>query len=284
MSKTAPSSQTPHPVNSDVLDFMRAVLGHIILLLLLVAAERIFFDQGYFASLIQHPFWIVVLIAAVHDGLFVGVITAVAATLLMDWPPRPAEADITAHYIQIAVVPLQWLLAALCIGLFRQAELRNAKAAAVEMARLEQVNEVLALDIVKLESHFTRAQLETLSRGGTQEPDAGLLQRVLALQDADGTMLAARFQDLAEICTPLHAGILVKNTEGALKPLAGCDLLPSFQSKLPLTSEQLHTLRRTCLVVVPGMVMSEHGARDVFNVFAASSSPDRRTLHGADVL
>ena len=281
MIDNSPDHPAGYPTRADVWEFLRAVLGNFILLLFLVGAERLFFEQGFYSSLIQHPFWIIILIAAVHDGLFVGVLIAVASIFLMDWPARPAEVDITAHYIQVAILPLQWLLAALCIGLFRQAELRRAMAAVAEMARLQQVNEVLAADITNIEDQMTRSQLETLLRDKTMNRDEELIGRILVLQGADLSNLAPLFDVVAELCTSLPVSILLKNTEGEFEPL-GADQAGSYPYGQPhFNTEQMQSLRTMSDVVMHRTLHFDRQPDYPFMVVIGVTSPDRRTLHGA---
>lgn len=281
MIETNADHQASPPSRTDFREFLRAMIGNVILLLLLVGAERLFFDRGFYATLIQHPFWIVVLIAAVHDGLFVGVLIAVASTVLMDWPMRPAEVDITAHYIQVAILPLQWLLAALCIGLFRQAELRKAMLASAEMLRLQRVNEVLAADIMTVEAQLAHTQLEALSRDETLDRDATLVGTILALQKADIFTLAPLFGAVANLCTPFPARLYLKNVEGEF------DLLDTDQPGNRLsgnhhfTVEQMQSLRMLADVISPRTTPSDQQPEQQFTVAAGITSPGRRTLHGA---
>ena len=281
MNETSALQESSSRKDASLWEFFRAVVGNFLLLLLVVGAERLFFEQGYYSSLIQHPFWIIVLIAAVHDGLFVGVLIAVASMVLMDWPTRPAEVDITAHYIQVAVLPLQWLLAALCIGLYRQAELRTARAAAAEMARLQHVNEVLAADIIDAEAQISRTQLESLSRDETLDCDGELVGRILALQGADFSNLAHHFDLVAELCTSLPARILMRNTEGAFEFLDAEHTDIKAYEEPHFDKEQMQSLRTTPLVVALHAASFDQLPDYQFKVVVGVTSPGRRTLHGA---
>ena len=97
--------------------FLRGLVGSAVLLLAIKASESLFFGAGYFSSLTYHPFWIVILLAAVQHGLFVGLSIVGLATMMMDWPSRAVGTDITEYYVDIATQPVQWLVVALVIGL-----------------------------------------------------------------------------------------------------------------------------------------------------------------------
>jgi hypothetical protein len=137
--------------NESAITLFRMIFEGLVLLLLMLAIERLFFGPGYYASLSIHPFWIVVLITSVQNGLYVGVITTALAGLLMEWPPRPIGADITAHYLSVAILPLQWLLVSFCIGIFRQAQIRTEQRLLSDKARLIEINEALAIEIMRLD-------------------------------------------------------------------------------------------------------------------------------------
>lgn len=284
MTESNLNAQFGYPTEADVWEFLRTVLGNVILLLILVGAEHLFFGAGFYASLMQHPFWIVILIAAVHDGLFVGVLVAISATVLMDWPARPAEADITAHYIQVAILPLQWLLAALCIGLFRQAELRRARASGAEMARLRQVNEVLASDITKIEAEMNRTQLTSLLREGPNDTGDSLVSRILELQAAGPANLMQAFCSVAELCTSLPVSVLVRNIEGDFDLLGDDQPAISAYCEPPLTSELVLKLRTMSEIILPRTALLKGRPDCKFTVLVGVRSPNHRTLYGAVAL
>jgi hypothetical protein len=271
-----------HP-RTSVGGFFRALLGNMLLLLVLVAVERIFFGPGTYSSLIQHPFWIVVLVAAVLDGLYVGVLIAAAATLLMDWPARPGDADITTHYIQIAILPLQWLLAALCIGLFRDAELKRDRATRLEMLRLRHASDVLAADISNLEAQIAHEQLQKLSTDTTSGSKDKLIKHVLELQGSSPDELHSAFGSLARLTTSLPAYLFTLNKEGALELDARCPepsghLDPKFETDL------LHAIRNSAVAILERAETEETGSTSSFTVVVGITSPDRRLVHGAVAL
>lgn len=151
--------------------FLRGVLESAALLLLIRVAEPLFFGSGHFATLAFHPFGIVVLLAAVQHGLFLGIATVGLATLMMDWPPRPIGVDITAHYMDMASAPSQWLLIALLVGLYRQLQIRRDQQLRRENALLVDMNETLAAEIRRLDAALARAELR-MATGRADMPAA----------------------------------------------------------------------------------------------------------------
>ena len=103
--------------------FLRSMFGTLLLLLIVRWSEPLFFGPGYYVGLSIHPFWIIVILAAAQRGLFVGVTTAALAGLLMDWPARMLDADISTYYAELAILPVQWILSAVFIGAFRQMQI-----------------------------------------------------------------------------------------------------------------------------------------------------------------
>lgn len=140
--------------------FLRGLTGAVALLLVARACEPLFFGDGYFATLAIHPFWIVVILAAMQGGFFVGVATAAAAAMLVDWPPRPAGVDITAHYVELAIVPVQWLLAAIIIGTIRQNQIRHVSKLIYENQRLRGISEDLAEEIERIDFEIAELELQ----------------------------------------------------------------------------------------------------------------------------
>ena len=153
--------------------FLRDLVGVVVLLLLVRAAEPLFFGPGYYATLSAHPYWIVVILAATQGGILTGIVGAAVATMLMDWPPRPVGVDITAHYVALAVVPVQWLLAAVIIGAFREGHMRREDALAADNALLVEMAEDLAAEIERLDAEIDALELDAATRA-----DAGDRLRV----------------------------------------------------------------------------------------------------------
>jgi hypothetical protein len=169
--------------------FLRGLFGAVALLLVARAAEPLFFGDGFYATLSIHPFWILVILAAVQGGFFVGVASAAAAAMLMDWPPRPAGVDITAHYVELAILPVQWLLAAIVIGAFRQGQIRSEARLAADNVRLRRMGDDLAAELQRMDDEIALLELhaatadvgggagprsEIEGRGGPAAPGAAL--------------------------------------------------------------------------------------------------------------
>jgi hypothetical protein len=140
--------------------FVRSLVESIVLLLLLRVIESLFFGTGFFASLTLHPFWLVVLLSSMQHGLYSGVATAGLAALLLDWSPHATGVDVTDHQLAIAILPFQWLVASLCIGLFRHAQIRAQRQLAQDNARLQVINEALAAEVLRLDSVIRDLELE----------------------------------------------------------------------------------------------------------------------------
>lgn len=216
------SPAAPRPGTSQ---FLRGFIGSAILLVAINAAEPLFFGEGYFASLTYHPFWIVILLAAVQHGLFVGLSVVGLATMMMDWPSRPVGMDITEHYVDIAIAPAQWLIAALLIGLYRQQQLREQRAIVRENDRLRDINRTLAAEIHRLDAFVARAELAAATQSlppaadGTDDRLAALDR--LAGADADGR--APAFVAAARACLPGSVAWLRLDGAGNLIPAAMTD-------------------------------------------------------------
>lgn len=203
--------------------FLRGFISSAVLLAAINASEPLFFGEGHFATLTYHPFWLVILLAAVQHGVFVGLSVVGLATIMMDWPSRPVGMDITEHYVDIATVPAQWLIAALLIGLYRQQQIRHERSLARDNDRLREVNRTLAEEIQRLDVFVARAELAAATRPPqTAEPDKRLaaLDR---LADADAAHRVPAFIAAARACIPEPVAWLTVDDAGRLVPVAVTD-------------------------------------------------------------
>jgi|GEM_PF-4939893 hypothetical protein len=151
---------------SDTDTLLRSLIGSAVLLLAADFAEPVFFGEGFYSSLSVHPYWIIVILAAVQSGLYVGVAIAGLAALLMDWPTRQFGVSITSHYIDTAILPLQWLITALAIGVFRQGQLREETRLRHENARLAHMSERMSSEVMRLDAALARSELAAVTRPG----------------------------------------------------------------------------------------------------------------------
>jgi hypothetical protein len=152
---------------------LREMIGVVVLLLVVRAAEPLFFGEGFYATLSAHPYWILVILASAQGGILTGVLTAAFAALVMDWPPRPIGVDITAHYVSAAIVPVQWLLAAIVIGAFRQQQIRHEMQLAAEVTRLTGMVTDFAQEIELLDQEIITLELRAATGADLQPPKAG---------------------------------------------------------------------------------------------------------------
>lgn len=173
-----------HPAPGPGL-FLRSFVSSAVLLVAIKAIEPVFFGEGHFATLTYHPFWIVILLAAVQHGLFVGLSIVGLAAMIMDWPSRPVGTDITEHYVDIATAPAQWLIAALLIGLYRQQQIRHERALARDNDRLREINQTLAGEIHRLDAFVARAELAAATRISQRAGDAPENRSAMADRSAD---------------------------------------------------------------------------------------------------
>lgn len=186
--------------DADGGSFLRGFVGSAVLLLAIDAVEPLFFGPGYFSGLTYHPFWIVILLAAVQHGLFVGLSVVGLATLLMDWPARPLGVDITAHYADVATAPAQWLLVALVVGLYRQHQLRQERVVRQANDRLQQVNQTLADEIRRLDAYVVQTERMVAVAGSA--PNSAMLAALDALARADAARRPDAFVAAARLCLP----------------------------------------------------------------------------------
>lgn len=105
----------------------------------LIVLDHVVFHGG-FAALNPHPFWVVVLLAAMQYGAFGGALAAAAASIALyrtGLPPRGAE-DFFQYAAAITTLPALWILAATMFGGLRTLHLR--KTSALEASLNETLN------------------------------------------------------------------------------------------------------------------------------------------------
>lgn len=261
----------------DIRSVLRGLFGSLAMLVLLKGLELFFFGPGYFASLTLHPFWIVVILAAVLEGPFVGVLTVALATWLLDRPPRPIGVDIIAHFIDTAILPLQWLMAALCLGFYRALELRRLTESERSNRELREVNETLAAEIERLDRAVHAMEVAAVMRGdGGARPDAAALHR------APPADVAERFAAAAQAGVGRPCALYIVKT-GELEFEAGAPL----EGLAPVLYGRSPALR--AMSAAPGAVLlppgesaralvgaAIYGAGDALSgaIFAACATPD----------
>lgn len=201
----------------------RSLLDAIILIALLRLAEIVFFGPQAYEQLGFHPFWLVVLLASMQRGLFAGVVAAIIATIAMGRPERPMDMDIVEYYIQLSSQPLQWLLAALLLGLFRGLELRER--AALETA-LEMANEdkrLLAEELARADAALNHAETEAITRS-SREPGRAVAALAALACEKDGPDLPAAFDNAAALVSTAPS-LLVACQQDRMEVLAGDPVL-----------------------------------------------------------
>jgi len=161
-----PRANTQRQTWAGIAPVLRAMLDAIALIVILQLAETIFFGPGFYAGMDFHPFWLVVLLTTLQNGLFAGVIATVLATLALERPAREIGVDVVEHYMQFSIQPLQWLLAALLLGLFRGAELRDQARLRMALRSANQDKKTLAEELNLADAALNQVEMEGLTQSG----------------------------------------------------------------------------------------------------------------------
>lgn len=161
-----PRADTHRLAWTGLASVFRAMLDAIALIVILELAETIFFGPGFYAGMDFHPFWLVVLLTTLQNGLFAGVVATVFATFALEWPTRQIGVDIVEHYIQVSSLPLQWLLTALLLGLFRGAELRDQDRLKTALKSANQDKRTLAEELKLADAALNQVEMEVLTQSG----------------------------------------------------------------------------------------------------------------------
>jgi len=278
---SATAAKSPTVVNSsDTL--LRSLIGSALLLLIADFAEPIFFGEGFYAALPLHPYWVIVILSAVQGGLYVGVAIAGLATLMMDWPIRPMGINITSHYIDTAILPLQWLIAALAIGVFRQGQLREEDRLRQDNARLIHISDQLSKEVLRLDEALARSELAVVTRPEDMtECHIGPMITYLArLANVSRQMLS----DSSEPLPHHHIALLTENPDGNLD-VATNGIEPWIaQGKIPETHPvaavvkglQGHAIVQTKEACFVCWSLPEHGAYPVYGALVTVLEDENR--------
>jgi hypothetical protein len=201
--------------------FFRPLLESGLLLLCIRLAEPLLFGRDFYSSLDFHPFWIVVLLAGLQYGIYGGVTAAGLASLLLNHPPRPFGVDITDYYIELAALPLYWLVVALLVGGYRHVEIRRIRRLENELSVAQGMNDELAGEIKLMDNALAHAELTLATREVSDDerphPTAvfnSLLELLHAPASRKGLLEA--FGRAAATATALPAVLLLLDDAGRL--------------------------------------------------------------------
>tara|TARA_R110002072_G_scaffold261831_2_gene420603 strand:+ start:2431 stop:3441 length:1011 start_codon:yes stop_codon:yes gene_type:complete len=204
MNATQLQNQIIRPPSSPRETFQRGLFGAVVLLLTIAGAELLFLGSGYFDSLTLHPFWVVIVIAAMQNGVAVGVATSVAAALLVGLPDRFVNEGAAVYAARAAVLPLQWFVVALIVGFYRQKELEEVNDLQADVVRLTGISNSLANEVERMDGMLEALESKAVSRPASEPetaPKEHLFQSALpelaALAGSHGTDLPHTFENAA---------------------------------------------------------------------------------------
>ena len=172
MNATQLQNQIIRPPSSPRETFQRGLFGAVVLLLTIAGAELLFLGSGYFDSLTLHPFWVVIVIAAMQNGVAVGVATSVAAALLVGLPDRFVNEGAAVYAARAAVLPLQWFVVALIVGFYRQKELEEVNDLQADVVRLTGISNSLANEVERMDGMLEALESKAVSRPASEPETA----------------------------------------------------------------------------------------------------------------
>lgn len=217
---------------TDWAEILRGFVGIVLLLGLIALAEPILFEPGFYRTLDFHPFWIVVLLAALQHGLVLGVATVVLATLLLGAPDRIVGEDATVYLARASVLPLRWLIVALLVGLVRQAQIREAEKLQTENTRLEHVNNSLAREIDRMDDMVMVLERRavawdsTAPVSDTSGPTDQAAPQIAALAAAPSHELPAAFDAAKSVLTDLPTVLVIDEGDGMPLVMGDSEVFP----------------------------------------------------------
>jgi hypothetical protein len=234
------------PGNKDdtpIYHFIRAVFEGVALLVIMIGIETLFFGPGTYATLDVHPFWIAVLLVTLQHGLYSGVITAVLAAMMLDWPIRPPGLGITDYYLELARLPVQWITAAMLLGVYRQSQIRLDAERVREIAHLKAVNECFAEEVAKLDEELWQFEItvavspnvgaESVNTVPAKFSAIEALVRLAALRAAGPAEVGRRFAaSTAALLGDMPVRLFRCNQNGGFVDVSPGPSLPGFGSEV----------------------------------------------------
>ena len=243
--RSGPAASVRHGNDDDspIYYFIRALFEAVALLVAMIGIEILFFGRGTYAALDVHPFWIVVLLVTLQHGLYSGVITAVLAAMMLDWPIRPPGLDIADYYLELARLPVQWIAAAMLLGVYRQSQIRLDAQRMREITHLKAVNDCIAEEVARLDEELwqfenaaavsTGIAAETKDTASANFAASEALVKLAALRSARPTEVGRRFAASAAAFfgeTPVRLFRCTKN--GGFLDVSPGHSLPDFGPEL----------------------------------------------------
>lgn len=143
---------------------LKGVAGVIFALLALKVVELILFGSGYYATLAFHPFWIVVLMAPLLQGVAGGIAAVLLASLLLGLPDRGIGEDAVAYLARSADLPLRWLVVAILIGLVRQIQADENATLQDELRQTARDRDQLAHEVERMDRLLAELERKTVVR------------------------------------------------------------------------------------------------------------------------
>lgn len=124
-----------------------AIIETILMLIVLVVIDLLFFDHTRFWDVNPHPFWIPVLLIAGQYGTAEGIFAAAMATLFLligNIPPAPEGVDHYDHLYSIAINPILWFVAGWGLGELRQRHIRERNRMSKELEDSQAREELIS--------------------------------------------------------------------------------------------------------------------------------------------
>jgi hypothetical protein len=123
--------------------------------------------------------------------------------MMLDWPIRPPGLGIADYYLELARLPVQWVIAAALLGVYRQSQIRLDAERMREIAHLRTVNECFAEEVAKLDDELWQFEIavavspgvgaESVNAVSTKCCATEALVRLAALRAARPSEVGRRF-------------------------------------------------------------------------------------------
>jgi len=144
-----------------------AIIETIAFLAVLLLIDLAFGGGDRYFTMQPHPFWVIVVLAAVQYGTAEGLFAALLASLCLligNIPQQMLGQDSYDHLLVIFYLPLLWFLAAVFVGEIRQRHVRERDRLRRELAESYERERVLAESYSSVKSLKERLELKIASQ------------------------------------------------------------------------------------------------------------------------
>ncbi len=194
-----------------ILGVKRSALLEIALFFVLaILLDQFVFDADSFWYVTPHPFWLIVLLITVQYGTAEGVLSALAATVVLlavGIPEQTMNQDLYDYLFEVVRRPLMWFVAAVLLGELRMRHLREREQLRKQLEEARQ-NEKIIADAFQRQQEI-KADLE-VRVAGQMRTVISMHQAVKSLEQLDSGKVLFSIMDMVRaVMSPQKSSVFI---------------------------------------------------------------------------